>query len=59
MHSRAVVRLQEEALRGREALCDERAARLGEGLRMEDQAVLQEIDRERQPERYGCEDFKK
>jgi hypothetical protein len=43
----------------RETLRDERAARFGQGLRMKNQAVLQEIQRDQEPERGGGEEFKK
>jgi hypothetical protein len=59
VQARAVVSLQEDALRCRETLCDERAARFGQGLRMKNQAVLQEIQRDQEPERRGGEEFKK
>jgi len=59
MQARTVRRLQEDALRCREALCDERAAGFGQGLRMKNQAVLQEIQGDQQPERGGGEEFKK
>jgi hypothetical protein len=59
MHARTVLRLKEHAFRSRKALCDERAARFAERLGMENQAVLQEIQRDQQPERRGSEKFKK
>jgi hypothetical protein len=59
MQTRAVLRLEKDALRRWEALCDKRAARLSQRLRMEDQAVLQKIDRGQQPEGEDGDELKK